>query len=630
MVETVSRGGEPEHDAELMALLRASAACGAGGSGAGSGRCRGRRTPRAGRTDRRARPAQRRRRRRSPGAAPRRRLRGAASGDIRVDTAALDAVAERATQVRIMALAGRQVVERIYELARLAEEGLHEPQPTQVLAVLATMLRRVAVELEGGQRRLIRAVRRAAREDARAAAPAAARLPASPSPATPASWPARSAARSRSSWKARRPGSTAASPASSKRRCSTWCATPSTTASSRRRCARPGASRAPAASASGRRPTGREVRLVIAGRRRRHRHRRGSSSSAVDVGLVDAASAAGLGQEEALRLLFAPGFSTRKRGLRDLRPRRRARRGGHGGEPGGRRGLPRHRARPAAPRSRVEVPVARRGEAVMLLRVGQLRLALPGLGGAPRHPARSGRWSWSATAGPSPRSPDRLVPFVPLARALRPARGRPPAPPRGRGLRPARSPLAVDDVEGEQEVLVRPMTRKVRHRPPARGRGAPRLGRAGGRAVARRARPARVPARPAGCARERSPCSGCGSSWWTTRWSPARWSAACWRTPASRSSAAGDAEEALSPARRGALRLRGHRHRDAGHGRLRADRPAARHGALRPAADHRGLDPRPAGGPPARPEGGRRRLPHQAEPRRRRAGRPGAPAERER
>ena len=55
-----------------------------------------------------------------------------------------------------MALAGRQVVERIYELARLAEEGLHEPQPTQVLAVLATMLRRVAVELEGGQRRLIR------------------------------------------------------------------------------------------------------------------------------------------------------------------------------------------------------------------------------------------------------------------------------------------------------------------------------------------------------------------------------------------------------------------------------------------------------------------------------------------
>ena len=48
------------------------------------------------------------------------------------------------------------MVDRIYDLARLAEDGLHEPQPTQVLAVLATMLRRVAVELEGGQRRLIR------------------------------------------------------------------------------------------------------------------------------------------------------------------------------------------------------------------------------------------------------------------------------------------------------------------------------------------------------------------------------------------------------------------------------------------------------------------------------------------
>ncbi|HEX4495779.1 MAG TPA: Hpt domain-containing protein, partial [Thermoanaerobaculia bacterium] len=79
-----------------------------------------------------------------------------AANDVRVDVAALDAVAERATQVRIMAVAGRQVVDRIYDLARLAEDGLHEPQPTQVLAVLATMLRRVAVELEGGQGRLIR------------------------------------------------------------------------------------------------------------------------------------------------------------------------------------------------------------------------------------------------------------------------------------------------------------------------------------------------------------------------------------------------------------------------------------------------------------------------------------------
>ena len=80
-----------------------------------------------------------------------------AAADVRVDAGALDAVAERSTQVRIMAVAGRQVTERIYDLARLAEEGLREPQPKQVLAVLATMLRRVGVELESGQRRLIRA-----------------------------------------------------------------------------------------------------------------------------------------------------------------------------------------------------------------------------------------------------------------------------------------------------------------------------------------------------------------------------------------------------------------------------------------------------------------------------------------
>jgi chemotaxis protein histidine kinase CheA len=76
--------------------------------------------------------------------------------DVRVDAASLDAVAERATQVRIMALAGRQSVTRMHELARLAEEGLREPQPAQVLAVVATMLRRTANELEAGQRRLVR------------------------------------------------------------------------------------------------------------------------------------------------------------------------------------------------------------------------------------------------------------------------------------------------------------------------------------------------------------------------------------------------------------------------------------------------------------------------------------------
>src|SRR5258708_6532113 len=65
-----------------------------------------------------------------------------AVGDIRVDSQVLDSVAERATEVRILALAARPVAERLHELARLAEEGVREPQPGQVLAVLATNLRR--------------------------------------------------------------------------------------------------------------------------------------------------------------------------------------------------------------------------------------------------------------------------------------------------------------------------------------------------------------------------------------------------------------------------------------------------------------------------------------------------------
>ena len=48
------------------------------------------------------------------------------------------------------------------------------------------------------------------------------------------------------------------------------------------------------------------------GRRRRHRHRSGSSSRRSRWGWWTPATAAGMGKKEALRLLFAPGFSTRK------------------------------------------------------------------------------------------------------------------------------------------------------------------------------------------------------------------------------------------------------------------------------------------------------------------------------
>lgn len=394
---------------------------------------------------------------------------GMLGGDIRVDTASLDAVAERATQVRIMALAGRQVVERIYELARLAEEGLHEPQPTQVLAVLSTMLRRVAVELEGGQRRLIRSseeqlekmlslqlqplrgsmlsLARHARELARTLGREVevelegedTRLD-------------RRIARELDEALIHLVRNSVDHgielPAVRESR------------------GKPRAGRLQIrASAEGPR-----VRLVI------QDDGQGIDfdaviKKAVSIGLVDAASAQRMGKPEALRLLFAPGFSTRKQ-ITDISGRGIGldvvanvvnRVGGEvflDSEPG------------KGTTFRVEVPLARRGEAVMLLRVGQLRLALPSSVArrATRiSPAsvveREGRtyavFSSDGSAGDSGgNGHERLVPFVPLARLYgQPAEdqqlliegmasGQPLA-------------LAVDDVEGEQEVLVRPITRKV-------------------------------------------------------------------------------------------------------------------------------------------------------------------------
>ena len=382
-------------------------------------------------------------------------------GDIRVDTSSLDAVAERATQVRIMALAGRQVVERIYELARLAEEGLHEPQPTQVLAVLSTMLRRVAVELEGGQRRLIRAseeqlekmlglqlqplrgslvsLARHARELARALGREVevelegedTRLD-------------RRIARELDE----------ALIHLVRNSVDHGIELPAV----REAAGKPRAGRLQIRASA----EGPKVRLVITD------DGRGIDfdaviKKAVSVGLVDAASAQSMGKQEALRLLFAPGFSTRKeitdisgRGIGlDVVANVVNRVGGEvflDSEPG------------QGATFRVEVPVARRGEAVMLLRVGQLRLALPS--SAARRATRLSPESVIERDGRTfavlseSKGQDRLVPFVPLARLYgQPAEefqlliegmasGQPLA-------------LAVDDVEAEQEVLVRPITRKV-------------------------------------------------------------------------------------------------------------------------------------------------------------------------
>ena len=166
-----------------------------------------------------------------------------------------------------------------------------------------------------------------------------------------------------------------------------------------------------------------------------------------------------MGKKEALRLLFAPGFSTRKQ-VSEISGR------GVGldvvativNRVGGEVFVE------TEPRQGttfiLEVPVARRGESVMLLRVGQLRIALPAA-----VVRRATRIDPGAVVERDGRTlvtlaDDRLVPFVPLARLY----GQPAADSQlllegvvsGQPLA-----LAVDTVEGEQEVLVRPITRRA-------------------------------------------------------------------------------------------------------------------------------------------------------------------------
>lgn len=378
------------------------------------------------------------------------------AGDIRVDTASLDAVAERATQVRIMAMATRPIVERIYDLARLAEEGLHEPQPTQVLAVLATMLRRVAVELEGGQRRLIRASEEQLEkmlglqlQPLRGSMTSLARY-------------ARDLARSLF------------------REVEVELEGEDTRLD--RRIAREldealihlvrnsvdhGIEPPDVREARGKPRTGRiqirasaegpRVRLVIADDGGGV-DVEGVIRQAVKVGLVDPVSAPTLGREDAFRLLFSPGFSTRGsvseisgRGVGlDVVANVVNRVGGEillDSEPG------------QGTRFTVEVPVARRGEQVLLLRVGQLRLGLPSA-----VVRRAGRLEPGSVVERDGRSlarvGDRLVPFVPLARLYGQPDGGNPILLEG-VISGQPLAVAVDTVEGEQEVLVRPLTRRV-------------------------------------------------------------------------------------------------------------------------------------------------------------------------
>jgi len=80
--------------------------------------------------------------------------------EIRVPTELVDELADRSARLRVVAVAAEGLANRVFRLAALAERGVGERVPRQVLATLATSLRQVALEFEGGQRILRRLTER--------------------------------------------------------------------------------------------------------------------------------------------------------------------------------------------------------------------------------------------------------------------------------------------------------------------------------------------------------------------------------------------------------------------------------------------------------------------------------------
>lgn len=80
--------------------------------------------------------------------------------EVRVAPDVIDDLAERGARLRFVAVAAEGLADRVFRLATLAERGVGERAPRQVLATLATSLRQVGIELEGGQQILRRLTNR--------------------------------------------------------------------------------------------------------------------------------------------------------------------------------------------------------------------------------------------------------------------------------------------------------------------------------------------------------------------------------------------------------------------------------------------------------------------------------------
>lgn len=83
---------------------------------------------------------------------PKRKRRAPAGDEMRVPAGVVDELADRGARLRVVAVAAEGISDQVFRLAALAQKGVGEREPRQVLATLATSLRQVALELEAGQR----------------------------------------------------------------------------------------------------------------------------------------------------------------------------------------------------------------------------------------------------------------------------------------------------------------------------------------------------------------------------------------------------------------------------------------------------------------------------------------------
>ncbi|MFH1177182.1 MAG: response regulator [Acidobacteriota bacterium] len=425
MVEAVARGEEPVADPELLAFLKGERPTAV--------------TPAPG-----------------PPAPPADAALSAPTADIRIEAAVVDGLADRATRLKILALGATGYVASLHEMAHLAEAVGRDPQPQVALAGLAAALHRLAVAAEGSQHRLRRLA------EAQLEATLALQVQPLRSFMLSLARHARELARSLGR-------EVEVTLAGEETRLDRRIAADLEEALLHlvRNAVDHGIEAPEVRETHGKQRVG-KLGLRAEGRASRVLLTISDDGGGIDpasigvaavaAGLIDDTAARALTSEDAFRLLFTPGFSTRGevsevsgRGVGlDAVAHAASRVGGE----------VRLSSRPGQGTTVVvEVPVARRGEEVVLLGVGQARVALPAA--IARQVSRLRPVDViERGAVPFARRPGRLVPFVPLSRLL----GEPAAPEQlliegeaaGQSIA-----LAADAILGQEEVLLRPLPRSA-------------------------------------------------------------------------------------------------------------------------------------------------------------------------